>query len=162
MPDFGIELQNDRVVDLRFEQFPERAREALERRIGGLTQALLDRVHGAEPDLTGKLRGETVSRVSSTKNAVRGQVRVAASDKSEYAKAGALEFGTHGSAEVKAHTAHLSHIFSRLIAPTEVLVAAYSRRPNIAARHYERGPLDAMRSQIIEELRAALTEAIGG
>jgi hypothetical protein len=53
----------------------------------------------------------------------------------------------------------LSHFYDQLIAPREVLVAAYDRRVDIAERRFLRGPLDDMRSEIIEELRQALAEA---
>jgi hypothetical protein len=164
MPDFGIEVDGDRLVALRFEQFPERARAALAKRLSGITQQLLARVQSSEPSRTGRLRAETQAFVDSRENAVKGSVKVvtgAAGGRagSEHGKAAALEYGAHGSAKVGAHRAGLSHVFGHPITPREVSVATYTRRVNIAERRYLRSPLDGMRSQIIEELRQALAEA---
>jgi hypothetical protein len=159
MPDFGIELKGDREVGLRLEEFPERARAAIARRMDGLTQALLARVQGAEPERTGALRGETVATVRNTRRGVVGTVRVAGNSEADYGKAGALEYGSKGSVAVAAHAQQLGHVFGRLVAPIEVLVAAYTRRPNIAPREYLRGPLDEMHDEIVAELEEALAEA---
>ena len=159
--EFGIEIEGDRLVALRFDQFPERARAAIGRRLSSLTERLLSRVVGVEPQRTGKLRGETGSRVFERDDRVVGQVRVAAPDSGEHGKAAALEYGASHTALVRAHTMQLSHVYDKLVEPIEVMVAAYSRHPNIAERRYLRGPLDAMRGEIIAELRAALDEAWG-
>jgi hypothetical protein len=160
MPEFGIELAGDREIDLRFETFPERARAALEARIGGLTQSLLARVKGDEPEKSGRLKGETVAGVRSSKYRVTGTVRVAARDQSEFGKAGALEYGSKGDVQVRAHAIQLGHVFHRLIAPTAVLVAAYTRQPAIAARRYLEEPLAGMREEAIEAMREAISEAL--
>jgi hypothetical protein len=159
--DFGIEIDSDRLVALRFEQFPERARAAIANRLGSITQRLLARVQGNEPSRTGRLRGETQSSVTTGNDRISGRVRVDTSrgGEAEHGKAAALEYGAHGTAHVSAHAMQLSHFYDQLIAPREVLVAAYDRRVDIAERRFLRGPLDDMRSEIIEELRQALAEA---
>jgi hypothetical protein len=158
--DFGIEIDGDRAVALRFAQFPERARAALQHRLEAISQQLLARVQGAEPARTGRLKGETVPFASSSGDRVRGGVHVAAPDSGEHGKGAALEYGAHGSAQVTAHARALDHVFGRrLTSPLAVMVAAYSRHVNIAERRYLRGPLDAMRGEIVAELRAALDEA---
>lgn len=158
--DFGIEIDGDRLVALRFEQFPERARAAIANRLGSITQRLLARVQGTEPSRTGRLRSETQSSVAARGDRISGRVFVDASrgGEGEHGKAGALEYGAHGTAHVGAHAMQLSHIYNEMMEPREVLVAAYDRRVNIAERRFLRGPLDEMRSEIIEELRQALAE----
>jgi len=160
MPEFGIEIDGERRVALRFEQFPERARAALQARIAALTAELYGRVEGAEPERTGRLKGETEPFVDQRADRVVGRVKVVARGSSEHGKGAALEYGAHGSARVTAHSQSLSHFWGRLVAPREVFVRAYSRRLDIAERRYLRGPLDEMRGEIIEELRAALGEAM--
>ena len=139
----------------------ERARAALARHIEALTADLLSRVVGGEPVKTGKLRSETGSSVVERGELIRGTVRVAAQDAAEAKKAAALEYGATKPAQVAAHTAQLGHVFARAVAPFEVVVAAYTRRPNLAARRFLRGPLDAMRSEIVDGLKQALEEALG-
>lgn len=159
--DLGIEIDGDRLVALRFEQFPERARAKIAARLQTITQQLLSRVQGAEPSRTGRLRGETQASVDERNERISGRVRVNTSGggEAEHGKAAALEYGAHGTAHVSAHAMQLSHVYNQLVQPHEVLVAAYDRRVNIAERRYLRGPLDEMRSQIVEELRQALAEA---
>jgi hypothetical protein len=160
MPDFGIEVDGERLVALRFEQFPERARAAIKRRLEALTAQLYSRVESAEPQRTGKLRQETQSFVDERDDRVTGRVKVLARETSEHGKGAALEYGAHGSAQVGAHAMTLSHLWGRMIAPRQVLVAAYSRRVNISERRYLRGSLDTLRGEVIEQLRQALAEAM--
>ncbi len=158
--DLGVEIQGDLQIALRFEEFPHRFAVAWERRITALTAQMLARVLGAEPSRTGKLRAETRSFVDVKDDRIRGAVAVVTGgDQSEHGKAGALEYGAHGSVGVAAHSQNLSHIYDRMIQPMQVFVDAYSRHVNITERRFERGTLDSMRSQVIEELRAALADA---
>jgi hypothetical protein len=53
----------------------------------------------------------------------------------------------------------LDHVFARALdAPETVLVAAYSRPMNLAARRFERGALAEMEPEIV----AGLEEAVSG
>jgi hypothetical protein len=164
--EFGLELIGERRAGLRFEEFPERARQALVEHMNSITQRLLARVQGEEPELTGKLRSETTARVSSGENYVRGSVGVRVpggeSSGAEAGKAAALEYGAHKTVAVKAYSKSLDHVFTHAMAPTTVMVSAYQRRANIAERKFLRGPLDEMHDAIIAELRAALEEAAAG
>jgi len=159
---FTLDIDGDRRVDVRLQEFPEAARGALARRIDALAGELLSRVLGAEPKRTGKLAGETgKSPVQNRPDFVRASVRVAAKDGADARKAGALEYGASKPAAVPSHTVRLTHVFSRQIAPLDVVVAAYRRPMNMAARRYLRGPLDTMRGDIRDALHEAIEEALG-
>jgi hypothetical protein len=158
---FTLDIEGDRRVDVRLEQFPERARAGLARRIDALAGELLARVLAAEPKRTGKLASETgKSGVRCGRDFVSESVRVAAKDGAEARKAGALEYGASKPAAVPSHTMRLTHVFARQIAPLDVVVAAYKRPMNMAARHYLRGPLDSMRGEIRDALHEAIEEAL--
>jgi hypothetical protein len=163
MDEFGLQLEGDRRVGLRFEEFPERARQRLAAAMDSITQRLLARVEAAEPIKTGKLRGETTAYVSSGPNFVKGTVAIrvpkGAQAGVEAGKAAALEYGAHKSIAVKAYSRTLDHVFLHAIAPTEQLVRAYVRRANIAEQRFLRGPIDEMRDQILTELREAVEGA---
>lgn len=162
--EFGIEVTGDRLIALRFDKFPDVAREAIRKRIEALTQQLLSGVHGREPSLTGRLRGETQASVSERSDRVRGNVGVRVGQSkdlhSEAGKAAALEYGARGSVSVKAHSQRLTHVYDRMIQPMAVFVDAYTRTAHINQLRYLRGPADALRGRFIEEIRAAITEAI--
>lgn len=159
--DLGMDVTGDRKLGLRFEKFPEVAREALTRRITALTAELLDRVRAAEPEKTGKLRSETSSIVLSNERKIAGIVRIRTDIKGEYAKAAALEYGARKSTRVKEHAMGLSHFWAKAVEPRQVMVAAYNRKPDIAQHFFLRGPLEAMKGEIFAELEAAMIEAEG-
>lgn len=162
--ELGIEVTGDRLVALRFEKFPDIAREAIRKRIEAMTKQLLSGVHGREPSLTGRLRGETTGAVSESADRVRGnvgvRVRQASDPGREAGKAGALEYGAKGSVSVKAHSQQLTHVYGRMIQPMAVFVTAYSRQADITEHRYLRGPTEALRSTFLAGIRAALDEAV--
>lgn len=149
------EIQTERTIGLKFDQFPEQARQRLRAAIETLIGDLHDQVTAAAPSESGKLRGEIQPRVEEYPNRITGVVAVT----DEFAKAAALEYGAHSSVMVKAHTASLDHIYGKLVEPFSVMVGAHSRRVDIAEHRYLRGPLHAMEGQIFEALQEALVEA---
>lgn len=155
--EIAVTISGDREVALKFEQFPQRAHASLLSRITNLTTQLEARVRAAEPSLTGKLRGETVSHVYDDPERIRGVVTVSA----DFAKAGALEYGAHRATRVKEHYERLGHVFARLISPLAVVVSEHTRIPNIQEHAFLRGPLAEMEPEVVEQLKAALVEAIG-
>ncbi len=150
-------VAGERDIAARLEQLPQKLRARLEQRIGGLTRSLADRVRGAEPQRTGKLRGETHDSVRATDELVLGKVFVSADSSSDHAKAGALEYGAHSSVKVRSYQ-RAGH--NPQGERAEQIVAAYTRQANILARRFERGSLEGMRGQIESELRAAIAEAV--
>lgn len=157
---FGLNIDGDLRAAVRFEEFPERARAALRRKIDELAGELLGQVIADEPQKTGQLRGETKKSIADRPEFVRGTVRVAAKDAAEARKAAALEYGAQKPAQVPAHAMRLTHVFGRQVAPFEVMVGAYSRPMHLAARRYLRSPLEAMRGEIRDGLQEALQEAL--
>lgn len=152
MPVIEIEVEGARRASLVFEEFPQRAHAALLARIADLTEALEEAVVASEPRRTGRLAEETDSSVKDLPERITGRVSITA----EFGKAAALEYGAHGTTNVQAHEARLDHVFGKLIPGTTVSVGAHTRRLNIAEHRYLRGPLEAMRDEIIEGLRDAL------
>ena len=157
----GIGIVGDRRIDAKFSEFPAMARAALKREIAAITGELFDAVEAAEPKRTGKLKAETRQFVDERGDMIRGRVVVVASagGPAEHGKAAALEFGAHGAAAVKAHMRTVTQIYGRMVAPTQIMVGAYSRQLDITARSYLRGPLEAKRADIIARLQGALDEA---
>lgn len=158
-----IEAIGAREVELKFEHFPEQARHAFLQRITSLTAQLLARVQSSEPENTGKLRSETVSQIYDGKDGVVGSVTLAKGlSATEYGKAGALEYGAPGPRNrnmVKSHTAQLSRVYGRLVAPMSVVISAHTRHLNVAEHKFLRGPLESMSGQVLQELEQALAEA---
>jgi hypothetical protein len=152
----GITVKGERETALKFEQFPKQAHDRLLATITELTGTLRGLVESAEPERTGRLRGTTGSQVSQTADRIRGRVMITA----DFGKAGALEYGAHRAGPVKAHAARLGHVFGRLIAPMTVMVAAHTRRPNIAEHRFLRGAEAAIAEEALAEMQEALDEAV--
>lgn len=152
-----VEISTDRAAGLKFDEFPEQARQRLRAAITGLIGELEGRIQSAEPSLTGKLRSETEPVVEEYPNRITGRVSITA----DFAKAAALEYGAHATVLVKAHSASLDHIYGKFVDPMTVLVAAHARKVNIGEHRFLRGPLAAMEGQILESLQQALTDAAG-
>ena len=150
----AITFVGDRAVALKFEEFPVEARQRLYDRVVALTQELQGRIVAAEPFRTGKLRSETELSSVNAEDHVSATVRIAG----EFGKAGALEYGAHGTAQVSAHQARLTHVFARA---TEMIVEveAHARHVNIAEHRFLRGPLAGMEGEILTQLEDALDQA---
>lgn len=157
MTDFGFTVTGDRRVALKFDEFPKALHDRILARIASLTSRLEARVRSAAPTATGKLQSLIVSKVyDNAQDRIRGRVTVSG----DFGKAAALEYGARKTAKVKAHEMRLDHVFAnRLAAPLTVMVAAHSRQPNIAERKFLRGPIAAMRPEIVQELRQAVADA---
>ena len=144
----NIAAVGDRAIELRFQQIPQTVHDRLLATIKALTLRLLDRIHAAEPKLTGRLEGRTRAYFTDRENLIRGAIR-AGSSRGDKLKAMALEYGAHGQAHVKA--------YSRA---SDAAVAAYTRRVNVAAHDFMRGPFGEMRAEILETIRRAFSGAI--
>lgn len=151
-----FEIATERSADLRFEEFPRRAHAVLKERIEDLTSQLHSMVASAAPRRTGRLAASIESRVVDYPDRITGYVKPS----SDFAKAAALEYGSHRTVQVKAHRERLDHVYARPLASSiNVTVSAHARRTNVAEHRYLRGPLDAIRPLAIAELRQALAEA---
>jgi hypothetical protein len=154
-----IDVTGDRQVGVRFEEFPDALYEDLRAEIDALAIELYARVVAATPDRTGLLRGEERVRVFTDPTSIKGMVDVAGAGQ-DFAKAGALEYGAHRPTKVSAHAMRLDHHWSKMLAaPETVMVEAYSRTPDIAEFAFERGPLEAMRPEIVARLEAVVEKA---
>ena len=161
MSDFGIQLGDDRRVILRFEQFPAAVHDRLLATLTAIEQRLEAAIIAAEPaGATGQLRAITGGRVYDHGARIAAVVGVRADGPMAAGKAGALEYGSHRALVVRAHQAKLAHFWSRAIAAITVDVAAHSRMSNIDPRRFLRDPVEAIRSEAIAEMRAALDAAV--
>ena len=79
----------------------------------------------------------------------------------DFGKAAALEYGAHGTTKVAQHLARVDRIFGRLVGPMTILVSEHTRRLDIAAHNFLRGPEADISSEAIAELRQALVDAVG-
>jgi hypothetical protein len=152
---FAVRITGATEVGVKLDQLPARLRAGFLERITALTTQLHAEVVGAEPDRTGRLRNTTVMRVEDTPGRIRGRVFVDA----DFAKAGALEYGAHGTANVRAHAERLDHLWSRFIAPMTVMVAEHSRQLNIAEHRFMRGSLEELEAEITADLQEVIDEA---
>ncbi|MDB5358853.1 MAG: hypothetical protein JWO51_150 [Rhodospirillales bacterium] len=158
----GVNIVGDRQASVRFDTFPEKARAALLAKIRELTPKLETAVIAVVPVDKGKLLSEVHAYVDDDKNKVSGKVKVIIpGGGAEAGKVMALEYGAHKSFTVKAHAMRLDHFWGLAVAPTAVMVAAFVRTPNIQQHDFLRGPLAAMRSEILEGFAQALTQAAG-
>lgn len=157
-----VEITGARETGLVLEEFPDALYDDLRNEIGGLLEELHERVVVAAPDVTGTLRSEIDGILFADKNRIVGYVSVNGPKGSkEFAKAGALEYGAHRPTSVKAHAMRLDHAWSeKLAAPETVLVAAYTRTPDIEEHNFLRGPLDAMRPEVDERLNAVVERRV--
>lgn len=157
-----IDVAGDRQAGLRFEEFPDALYDDLKAEIDALSNELFGRVQAATPDKTGDLRSKERYRLFTDESRITGYVSVAAADQNEIRKAGALEYGSKGKkTPVASHAMKLDHHWShKLAAPQSVIVAAYERLPNIAERNFLRGPLNAMRPEIVRRLNELVSRAV--
>jgi hypothetical protein len=159
---FQIDV-DDRAVKLRLEELPSRLRSRLRPVIARLTEQLLGQVRAAEPVRTGKLRAATQAFVDDKENFVRGRVRVLAvpgRGGSHNIAAAALEYGAHRLVHVKQHETHIDTIFGRASARQLAIVDAYTRRANITAERFLRGPAATLRPAAIAALERAVNDAV--
>jgi hypothetical protein len=159
--DFKVDV-DERKVDLRLDQLPTRLRTALKPAITRLTDQLLARVLSAEPRRTGALQRATKAYVDDKENAVRGRVRIGpeAGKGARNVAAAALEYGAHRLVHVKEHESHVSRVFGRVANKELEIVDAYTRRANIIAERFLRGPLQAMRPTIQAELERVVNDTV--
>jgi hypothetical protein len=156
-----LDSASERRTLVQFEQFPERLRAAIRQRLEGLTEELKARIEAREPEDKGKLRSETTSRIFNDPNKVVGAVFIEGGlPKAEYGKAAALEYGAHSTTTVRAHLERRTRIFGRFVAPMRVAIEQHSRRVNIEADRFLRGGIEEMREQVLDELHAAIEEAL--
>jgi hypothetical protein len=159
---FQIDV-DDRAIRLRLESLPSRLRSRLHPVVARLTDELLGRVRAIEPDRTGKLRAATQAFVDDRENLVRGRVRVLAvpgRGLSHNIAAAALEYGAHRLVHVSAHQTHIDTIFGRASARQLAIVDAYTRRANITAERFMRGPAAALRPTALAALQQAVDDAV--
>lgn len=158
-----IDLDGERQTGLRFETFPDALRDELRGEIDSLSHELLARIEAVIPEKTGKLRSQVRLRMFDEDNRIKGYIDIAGEKGStDYAKAGALEYGSRGRpVEVAAHSMRLDHFWHhKLNAPITVLTEASKRTPTIEEHGFMRGPLAAMRPEIISRLTAVVERAV--
>ena len=164
MSDIRFDVKNARQVGLRFDQFPDQLREDLQKEVTALTRELYARVQAATPNRTGRLLSQERLRIFVDQNRITGYIDIdgeGTGGSSDFAKAAALEYGASRPAKVSAHTMSLNHAWDRILAsPIRVMVQAYTRPSNLAARMFERGPLAAMQPEIALRLNAAVEAAV--
>lgn len=157
--DIGIEIDGERRVGLKFDEFPRQAHDGLLKRITKLTDRLESLILGRIPRRSGKLRSEVRKKVYDDKNRISGRVDIRA----EFAKAAALEYGARRSTKVREHPQKLDHFWAKkLERPTDVIVSAYSRTPNIKESRFLRGPLAQLQPEVVEDLREEIETLQGG
>lgn len=161
MTTFDVLTVGERQLQAFFDDFPQRLEDRLYAAMTRISTRLLAAVEAAEPNRSGQLRGATQAFVDRTATGVRAGVRVTGGSegKAGYGKAAALESGAHRPTTVREHWAVRSNFWGRYGAAQWVLIDAYTRRVNISADRFLRGPFAALEGEIIGELEAALSGA---
>lgn len=153
-----------RQISQRLEDFPAELHQKLAQRISGAIEELHSAVLRAVPHRTGRLASEIVERVfSDAKYRVAGYVSVYTDDPgpaphNEYAKAATLEYGSSRSRAIRDEE---HGVLTRLRGSSRRIKARMSKPVDIAARRYLRGPLDALRPEILAMIEEAVAEAAG-
>lgn len=158
-----IDIEGDRQSGLRFEEFPDHLHDEFLAEINSLSNELANRIEAAAPSKTGTLRSQVRLRMFDQEDRIRGYIDIEGRKGStDFAKAGALEYGSKGKpTKISAHNMRLDHYWNhRLAAPTTVLVEAYERTPDIAEHSFMRGPLAAMRPEILKRLTDVVERAV--
>lgn len=157
-----INISGDRQVGVRFDEFPDTLYEDLRAEIEELSTELFARVEAATPSRTGRLRSQERLRIFTDKTRITGYVDIAGEKGSQdFAKASALEYGAHRVTKVSEHAMQLDHYWShKLSEPESVIVAAYTRTPNIAEHAFERVPLASMQPEILQRLNNVVEKAV--
>jgi hypothetical protein len=150
---------------VRLQELPTEVRARLRPVITRLTHQLLAQVKAGVPVRTGKLRQRVHSFIddehSQRRNFIRGRVRVLNSySKNFAAAAGALEYGRHRRFEVRAHRVRRTEAFGRPTKPYTVNMPAHTRRANIVAMRFLRGPAAAQLPRARAEIRAVIEQAV--
>lgn len=153
----AVVLRGDTELSLRFDSFPQRARQRLEDRIASLTEALQARIEAAAPVRTGALRSEIKGRMyADNPNRVAGYVSVFAPGvASAYPKAATLEYGTS-----KPRRVYQRGVATRLGRANRRVIQRISKPARIQAFRYLRGPFEDMEQSMRDELNSVLAELI--
>jgi len=162
--DFDAVITGDRRIIARFGEWPAELHDALHARISALTDALKARVQALAPSRTDKLKDEIISTVFDDPKKIKGLVTLEEGlSNSEYAKAGALEYGAPGRGgrhEVSSYSRTIAEAFGRDISPTRINVSAYKRIANIDARFYLRGGLGDVETEATAELQQVIDQSV--
>lgn len=157
----AVIVSGDRAIAEKFGTFPQEAHKRLHATIEIAIERLAGLVRAHVPKLTGRLESEIRTLVGDKPERIVGLVYVQGEERNDYAKAGALEYGAHGTAKVSAHSMRLDHVFANALnSPLTVSVDAYSRPLNIAAQRFLRDPAAEMKSEIESNLRAAVDQTV--
>jgi hypothetical protein len=154
-----LESPSETRLIARIERFPPELRARLIAHWTPVERKMLALVHAGEPIRTGRLREETRGFLDSGDEFVRARVRVLAHG-SAAGKAGALEYGGHGIAQVRPHAQTLAHAWSEMIEPRRIMVSAYKRRVNIRELRFLRDAEAAARSEGTAAIEAAVRETV--
>ncbi len=162
--DFDAVITGDRAVVARFAEWPKELHDTLLARIRGLTRQLESRVRALAPSRTDTLKDEIISRVFDDPQRIKGMVTLEGGlSGSEYAKAGALEYGApghKGRQKVSAYRRSITEAFGRDISPMSIEVKTHLRAAHIEERFYLRGGLAGMEAEAVTELTAAINERL--
>ena len=150
----SMQVIGDRQAALAFERFPDRLRDGFRAVIARQTAQLEAAVLAAVPRRTGRLASQVNSAVREGQDYVRGTVFIRAASAADARKAAALEYGSHRSITVKTHAQSLNHIWSRFVAPMQVMMKTYQRTTNIDPQRFLRGPLESLAPALTAELQA--------
>jgi hypothetical protein len=159
--DFDAIVTGDRQVVARFSEWPTEIHDTLFERIKKLTDELYARVRALAPEKSGDLKNEITSKVFDDPQKIKGLVTLEGNlPRSEYIKAGALEYGVHKTFAVQKSRRTITEAFGRTISPTRIDVSAHPRAVDIEARLYLRGGLAGMEDEAVSELTAAINERV--
>ncbi len=157
---FSIDFVGDTAVEARLEGLPDALREALRRKVFGLTLMLEDYIKNDKLSgqvlnvVSGRLRRSIFSTTTETATSVEGTV--ASSGDVKYARI--HEYGFSGPETVRAHSRTIKQAFGRAISPKTVFVKEFSREMHMPERSFMRSALADKREEIKQGLADAIHE----
>jgi hypothetical protein len=153
-------ISGDKELALELDEFTDQVRAALTPIVQEATDHLEALVLERAPYRTGRLKTEIGKYLDVVADSVRGKVKVTvpSGDINELRRVLSLEYGAFNTTSVRAHASTVSTVFGRFIDPMRVLVDAYSRRPNIEAEDFMRGPLAEISTITLDRMREAVEQ----
>lgn len=158
--EIGVRVIGERRVALRFEQFPQTAKDNLLEVVTNYQSQLQTEVQDRLPRRTGGISDSLTGGVENQATKVRGWVNLGGKDSNLIRKIAALEYGASGSVKVKAKDSRgLRTVYGHYITPMNVAISAYDRQANIIAQRFLRDPLAQIANPFLDAAEQAVRKA---
>jgi hypothetical protein len=161
MDSVKIDITGDRLVGLRFDEFPTDLHDALLEQIDGLTSELRARARASPRKPRATCSGKLRQRVYDDEHKITGRVDIASDDPRITARLARSNMVQRSAREGQGSWHEAGPLLERQArSPITVLTKAYNRVPAIAEHAFERGALAAMQPAVLSTLNAVVERAV--